>query len=150
MSLAKKITSLRKERGWSQEELAERLEVSRQAVSKWESGFSAPELEKVVQLSQLFGVTTDYLLKDDSAVGSNADSAGENAADKTAAADEKGGKSSCCKDGEMFEQLWWSVVVLVYLVASFVTWRWDRTWIVWPVAAIGFSVAEIVLAIRRR
>ena len=62
--LAEKIMELRKSRGWSQEELAERLDVSRQSVSKWESGASMPELDKIVAMSTLFGVSTDYLLKD--------------------------------------------------------------------------------------
>lgn len=62
-SLADKIIALRRARGWSQEELAERLGVSRQAVSKWESAQSVPELDKVLQLSELFEVTTDTLLK---------------------------------------------------------------------------------------
>ena len=62
--LSEKIINLRKSRGWSQEELAERLNVSRQSVSKWESGVSNPELDKVVAMSTLFGVSTDYLLKD--------------------------------------------------------------------------------------
>ena len=66
MTLADKIMTLRKQKGWSQEELAERLDVSRQSVSKWESGQSIPELDKVVQISTLFGVSTDYLLKEDS------------------------------------------------------------------------------------
>jgi len=66
MSLAEKIIMLRKEKKWSQEELAEKLQVSRQAVSKWESGFSTPELDKIVQISQIFNVTTDFLIKDDS------------------------------------------------------------------------------------
>ena len=65
MILADKIISLRKKMGWSQEELAHHLNVSRQAVSKWESAQSIPDLERVLQLSQLFGVTTDYLLKDE-------------------------------------------------------------------------------------
>ena len=65
MILADKIISLRKKMGWSQEELAHQLNVSRQAVSKWESAQSVPDLERVLQLSQLFGVTTDYLLKDE-------------------------------------------------------------------------------------
>ena len=56
---------LRKKYGWSQEELAERLDISRQSVSKWESGASIPDLERIVGMSQLFGVTTDYLLKDE-------------------------------------------------------------------------------------
>ena len=65
MILADKIMSLRKKNGWSQEELAEKMNVSRQAVSKWESAQSVPDLEKILQLSNLFGVTTDYLLKDE-------------------------------------------------------------------------------------
>ena len=65
MILADKIIRLRKKNGWSQEELAEKMHVSRQAVSKWEGAQSVPDLEKVLRLSSLFGVTTDYLLKDE-------------------------------------------------------------------------------------
>lgn len=65
MILADKIISLRKKQGWSQEELAHQLNVSRQAVSKWESTASIPELDKIIKMSQLFGVSTDYLLIDD-------------------------------------------------------------------------------------
>ncbi|MCD8086263.1 MAG: helix-turn-helix domain-containing protein [Clostridiales bacterium] len=63
MNLADRIQALRKAKGISQEELAEQAGVSRQAVSKWESGQSTPELEKLILLSDCFGVTTDYLLK---------------------------------------------------------------------------------------
>ena len=56
---------LRKEQGWSQEELAVRLGVSRQSVSKWESMASLPDLDKILKMSELFGVSTDYLLKDE-------------------------------------------------------------------------------------
>lgn len=65
MILADKIMMMRKKNGWSQEELANQLSVSRQSVSKWESAQSVPELEKILLMSKLFGVTTDYLLKDD-------------------------------------------------------------------------------------
>lgn len=65
MILADKITEERKKNGWSQEELADRLGVSRQAVSKWESAGSVPDLQRVLQLAELFGVSTDYLLKDE-------------------------------------------------------------------------------------
>ena len=64
MILADKITDLRKKNGWSQEELANQLGVSRQAVSKWESASSIPDLDKIIKLSNIFGVSTDYLLKD--------------------------------------------------------------------------------------
>ena len=65
MILAEKIMEERKKNGWSQEELAEKLSVSRQAVSKWESAQSIPDLQRVIQLSEIFGVSTDYLLKDE-------------------------------------------------------------------------------------
>lgn len=65
MILAEKIARLRKKNGWSQEELAEKMKVSRQAVSKWESAQTVPDLEKILMLGNLFGVTTDYLLKDE-------------------------------------------------------------------------------------
>ena len=64
MILADKIIDLRKKAGWSQEELAEKLGVSRQSVSKWEGAQSIPDMNKILQLSDLFGVSTDYLLKD--------------------------------------------------------------------------------------
>ncbi len=65
MILAEKIMTLRKRAGWSQEELAAQLGVSRQSVSKWEGAQSVPDMQKVVQMSRLFGVTTDYLLKEE-------------------------------------------------------------------------------------
>lgn len=65
MIFADKLILLRKKRGWSQEELAEKMNVSRQAVTKWEGAQSIPEVEKIIKLSSLFGVSTDYLLKDD-------------------------------------------------------------------------------------
>lgn len=65
MILAEKVASLRKKKGWSQEELAEKLGISRQSVSKWESGASIPDIDKIIMLSKLFQVSTDYLLKDE-------------------------------------------------------------------------------------
>lgn len=65
MILADKITNLRKKEGWSQEEFAERMGVSRQSISKWEGGRSTPDMNKILQMSELFGVSTDVLLKDD-------------------------------------------------------------------------------------
>lgn len=64
MNLSEKIMLLRKKQGWSQEELANRLNISRQSISKWESGQSQPDIDKIILLSQLFQVTTDYLLLD--------------------------------------------------------------------------------------
>lgn len=63
MDLSERIRDLRKQKGLSQEQLAEMLDVSRQAVSKWEGGQSSPDLDKITTISELFGVSTDYLLK---------------------------------------------------------------------------------------
>ena len=63
MNIADRIQHLRKSKGFSQEELADKIGVSRQAVSKWESEQSTPDLEKIIVMSDFFGVTTDYILK---------------------------------------------------------------------------------------
>ncbi len=68
MPLADKIIELRKKQGWSQIDLADRLDVSRQSVSKWEMAQAVPELDKILKMSELFAVTTDYLLKDEAPV----------------------------------------------------------------------------------
>ena len=65
MTLSEKIVSIRKAHGWSQEDFAEKMNVSRQAISRWENGTALPDAQNVLQISKLFGVTTDYLLNDD-------------------------------------------------------------------------------------
>lgn len=64
MTMGEKILNLRKARGWSQEELAERIGVTRQAVSRWESDSAKPDADKIIALCDLFGVSADYLLRD--------------------------------------------------------------------------------------
>ena len=93
MLLSEKIMSLRKRNGWSQEELAQQLGVSRQSVSKWESMASMPDIQKIMAMSELFGVSTDYLLKDEleelpaTAAVAVADSTGTSASGGIAGAD---------------------------------------------------------------
>ena len=65
MKLPDKIIKHRKANGWSQEDFAEKLNVSRQAVSRWENGTALPDAQNILQISKLFHVTTDYLLNDD-------------------------------------------------------------------------------------
>ena len=65
MKLSDKLVKLRKINGWSQEDLAEKLNVSRQAISRWESETAQPDASNVLNLSKLFGVTADYLLNDE-------------------------------------------------------------------------------------
>lgn len=64
MTMGEKILNMRKARGWSQEELAERVGVTRQAVSRWESGSAKPDADKIIAVCDLFGVSADYLLRD--------------------------------------------------------------------------------------
>ena len=64
MTLGEKILTLRKARGWSQEELAGHIGVTRQALSRWESGAAVPDTVNVVQMADLFGVSCDYLLRE--------------------------------------------------------------------------------------
>ena len=70
MEFGEKLQMLRKARGWSQEELAQQINVSRQALSKWESGASIADTENVIAISRLFGVSTDYLLLEESEAAS--------------------------------------------------------------------------------
>ena len=64
MTMGEKILNMRKARGWSQEELAERVGVTRQAVSRWETGSAKPDADKIIAICDLFGVSADYLLRD--------------------------------------------------------------------------------------
>lgn len=64
MTFSEKLLTLRRQRGWFQEELAARVPISRQAVSKWESGTAVPDTTNILTLADLFGVSTDYLLRD--------------------------------------------------------------------------------------
>ena len=63
--LSDKLIMLRRENGWSQEDFAEKLDISRQAISRWENGTALPDAQNILQISRLFGVSADYLLNDD-------------------------------------------------------------------------------------
>ena len=64
MKLSDKLIELRKEKGWSQEDFAEKLDVSRQAISRWENGSALPDAQNLFRISKLFNVSADYLLND--------------------------------------------------------------------------------------
>lgn len=127
MDLADRIQYLRKTKGLSQEELADKIGVSRQAVSKWESGQSTPDIEKIVILSELFAVTTDYLLK------------GVEPADRT--------------DPKTVRSLYYGFAVLFGLIAGIWSFTANRFrieecfFIVIGGAAIGCAIARIIQAL---
>lgn len=97
MILAEKVALLRKKKGWSQEELAEKLGISRQSVSKWESAASIPDIDKIIMLSKLFQVSTDYLLKDEME--------NENAGQETAVPDEPVKRSVSLEEANAYMKL---------------------------------------------
>lgn len=89
MILADKLIKLRKKAGLSQEELADKMDVSRQSVSKWESAQCAPELSKLIQLSNFYGVSLDYMLKDDITDETPVEISGQEAHDAAFASDRR-------------------------------------------------------------
>ena len=152
--LSEKIINLRKSRGWSQEELAERLNVSRQSVSKWESGVSNPDLDKIVAMSTLFGVSTDYLLKDVTTEEKEPirDFVREEEEEKENNGTPMDNSSSPKNKSfrEFIDDLFWMIVLVVYLLISFITHRWDITWIVWIVAGTFDTLIEFVFKRKKK
>ena len=78
MIFSDKLQLIRKNKGLTQEELAEKLSVSRQAVAKWESGQGYPEITNLIQISNLFHVTVDYLVRDQEGMMNCVDDSNEN------------------------------------------------------------------------
>lgn len=134
--LSEKIKNLRRKYRLSQEELAERLQVSRQSVSKWECGSSTPEIEKIVQLSNLFQVTTDYLLSD--ANDNNDIAPSTEGSDLNRLSVKKRNKKH-------FFSLYWFFITILYLIISFCTKSWHLTWLIWLIAAFLEEVLSLII-----
>lgn len=137
MILADKITALRKKAGWSQEELAEQLGVTRQSVSKWEGAQSVPDMDKVVQMSRLFGVTTDFLLKDE--LSEEEDYTRENKAKSPVIGAVSG--------------IYWLLVTAVYLFYTFGPMGNGQpkySWFIWAVAGALFGAVMLVVKLIAR
>ena len=137
MILADKITALRKKAGWSQEELAEQLGVTRQSVSKWEGAQSVPDMDKVVQMSRLFGVTTDFLLKDE--LSEEEDYTRENKAKSPVIGADSG--------------IYWLLVTAVYLFYTFGPMGNGQpkySWFIWAVAGVLFGAVMLVVKLIAR
>lgn len=117
MTLSEKLYTLRRKSGLSQEQLAEQLQVSRQAISKWETGRAIPESDKLLAISRCFGVSLDYLLKDD------AQCEGSAAQESPVASGQSGSRVSrlsgavVCISG-VLGLLLWGLLVLFYPTAS--------------------------------
>ena len=129
MTFSDKLIALRKKAGWSQEELAERLNVSRQSVSKWESAQSMPDIDKILQLSSWFSVTTDCLLKDEQAEP-------EYTEDDT----------SPLPRIKALTAAYWLVVVAIFLWYTFGpngNGQPQYSWVIWAIAGVVYAACVV-------
>lgn len=144
MTLADKIIKLRKQHGWSQEELADKMDVSRQAVSKWECAQTIPDIEKVLQLSQLFNVSTDYLLKDtmpyDEQIQATQITSQQTNNDDKDIQNQKNEYQKVVSTNPKRKELYWLILILLYLAISFLSHAWSITWLLFPIVYILFSI----------
>jgi len=143
MELREKISALRKQRGMSQEQLAEQMFVSRQSISKWENGESIPDLANIVRLSEIFGVSTDYLLKGAPSSGEPVKPVESSNANRvempyhgTKAADELRRTRRRSGFSEMFIANLWLVTIGVFLFLGFSFNLWHPGWLVFLAATI--------------
>ncbi len=145
--LADKITQLRKKNGWSQEELANMMKISRQAVYKWESNQATPDIEKIIQLSSLFGVTIDSLLKED---GEHTPETCSQSQSASVQQDKVQTPSSLKPAIQItWNELkgpimgaYWCILVAIYLFWSFTADSWEISWIVFVAGGILSSLVE--------
>lgn len=156
MILADKITALRKKAGWSQEELAEQLGVTRQSVSKWEGAQSVPDMDKVVQMSRLFGVTTDFLPKDELSEEEPAPEGCVNHSAMQALLEEEDytreNKAKSPVIGAV-SGIYWLLVTAVYLFYTFGPMGNGQpkySWFIWAVAGVLFGAVMLVVKLIAR
>lgn len=156
MILADKITALRKKAGWSQEELAEQLGVTRQSVSKSEGAQSVPDMDKVVQMSRLFGVTTDFLPKDELSEEEPAPEGGVNHSAMQALLEEEDytreNKAKSPVIGAV-SGIYWLLVTAVYLFYTFGPMGNGQpkySWFIWAVAGVLFGAVMLVVKLIAR
>lgn len=151
MILADKIIELRKKNGWSQEELANKMDVSRQAVSKWECAQAIPDLDKLVQLGKLFGVTIDYLLKDNIENKEFTEDIPKPSTKRISI--DKSNNYKLLKEAEdslsekqkrRLEKVYWLLLTTIYLGWSFISNAWHITWIIFPIGAILFTIFMLI------
>ena len=156
MIFADKLIALRKKAGWSQEELAQQLNVSRQSVSKWEGAQSVPDMDKVVQMSRLFGVTTDFLLKDELSEEEPAPEGCVNHSAMQALLEEEDytreNKAKSPVIGAV-SGIYWLLVTAVYLFYTFGPMGNGQpkySWFIWAVAGVLFGAVMLVVKLIAR
>jgi len=163
MTLGEKIHILRKQSGMSQEQLAERITVSRQAISKWELGESLPDIDNVIQISRVFDVSTDYLLKQGASVYTANEPTAESRGNGNPAHSHQASQISeiFCDDDDIFdedeeeekltyseytEEILWSIAVIIYLILGFTFNLWHPGWIIFLV----ITPIHLILRVQRK
>jgi transcriptional regulator with XRE-family HTH domain len=126
MTIGEKIQTLRKQHGMSQDQLADALDISRQAVSKWETNENQPDIERLIEISNLFNVSTDYLIKDGSATTTKARPARKNE-------DESGFRASRIS---FLVSAIYSAATVIFLILGFGWGLWHPAWIIFFIPPI--------------
>ena len=146
--LADKITQLRKKNGWSQEELAEKLYVSRQTVSRWETDSTFPDVEAVIKLCEIFGCNMDTLVRGDAQSGSTCECSGVAKPAKNEEIEQL--KEEIKRKRRLNERLMGVIAgplallsMLVYFLCGFLGNLWHPAWLIF----VGFGVVCGVSAI---
>lgn len=148
MKLSKKILELRKSAGFSQEQLAEKLDITRQSISKWESGESLPEIERLVELSKVFNVTVDYLVNEsiDSIKQSPNDRSGVEETKEESASEVRPIQGN--KILSFFKYVF--IVLAIYMVAFALAMITKSFWAIPFFGMIGTAVSIIVIFIIKK
>ena len=136
MRFEEKIVELRKSKGLSQEELAEQMGVSRQAVSRWELGHTLPDITNLVQLCELFGVSADYLVRDEEQTSAKSDQSAKTIAKLTRE------RERIRYQARRFYYIAWAdfIMALAFMLAFFM----DSRWICFGVG-IGQLVGAVII-----
>lgn len=129
MNLGEKLIKLRKDKNLSQEEVAEKLGVTRQTISKWETNESTPDLNKIVPICNLYDITTEELLTDKIIV-------------------KKENNKVKNQSLKLIDSIISTIALLLYLSISFLTRRWDITWIIWIIYVVVLEIIKLVFTLR--
>lgn len=129
MNLGEKLIKLRKDKNLSQEEVAEKLGVTRQTISKWETNESTPDLNKIVPICNLYDITTEELLTDKIIV-------------------KKENNKVKNQSLKLIDSIISTIALLLYLSISFLTRRWDITWIIWIIYVVVLEIIKLIFTLR--
>ena len=129
MNLGEKLIKLRKDKNLSQEEVAEKLGVTRQTISKWETNESTPDLNKIVPICNLYDITTEELLTDK-------------------IIEKKENNKVKNQSLKLIDSIISTIALLLYLSISFLTRRWDITWIIWIIYVVVLEIIKLIFTLR--